>query len=88
MAHLLGPVLRVAARLAATPAAGSAFDFARRLCLADDGRVDEYLTKGAKETPGLLGLAAEVAKSAARTKTALDGGANGAAAFLSAVFES
>lgn len=36
---MLEPVLRVAARLSATSAAGSAFDFVRRLCLADSARI-------------------------------------------------
>lgn len=36
---MLEPVLRVAARLSATSAAGNAFDFVRRLCLADSARI-------------------------------------------------
>ena len=85
---MLSPVLRVAARLSNTSAAGSSFDFVRRLCLADPVGIQTRFKSCILDTPEVLALAADVAKAAARARTALDGGANGAAVFLRSVYES
>lgn len=86
--RMLSPVLRVAARLSNTSAAGSSFDFVRRLCLADPAGIRARFKSCVLDTPEVLALAADVAKTAARARTALDGGANGAAVFLRCVYES